>query len=158
LTENQILNRDIIMLSNKEIEQKLEELTIDESKWRQGAEKRRKNRSWFKLSARIAFRVLDELNHQGMTQVQLAEKMDITPQAVNKWLKGKENFTLESIFKFEKALGVTLLTVPKRTGIVIPRTEFNPKTQTYGSTKGVVEDPQTYQRSKWKIIEGGKAA
>jgi transcriptional regulator with XRE-family HTH domain len=147
------------VLNNNEIEQKLNELSAGKSDWRQRAEERRNNQSWLKLSARIAFRVLDELAHQGMTQVQLAEKLGITPQAVNKWLKGKENFTMESIFKLEKALGVTLLTVPKRTGTVVAKSVFKADHYSYGfSPVNEVKVNQAYEKKQLKLIECGEAA
>jgi len=38
--------------------------------------------------------------------------MGVTPQYINKIVKGKENLTLETIAKIEKALGITLIEVP----------------------------------------------
>jgi transcriptional regulator with XRE-family HTH domain len=146
------------MLPKEEIEQTLNELSAGNSDWRQRAEERRKNRSWQKLSARIAFRVLDELKHQNRTQVELAEQLGISPQAVNKWLKGKENFTLESIFKLESALGITLLSVPKRNGSVVHSKNFDAKAQTYSSTKGVAEFTQPYQKTQLRLVTAEKTA
>lgn len=156
LKGNQIPNLDI-MQTNKEIEKKLEELSIGESNWWKQAEERKANRSWIKLSARIAFRVFDELKYQGITQVELAERLEISPQAVSKWLKGKENFTLESIFKLEKALGITLLTIPKREGIALERNDFNPKGVKYTSSENSsIEMSQAY--GKLTLVKGKEAA
>ena len=46
-----------------------------------------------------------------MTQKQLSEALNVSPQVVNKWLKGKENFTLETISKIETALETPLMQV-----------------------------------------------
>lgn len=35
--------------------------------------------------------------------------MDVKPQTVHKWVKGKENFTFETLTKIELALGISLL-------------------------------------------------
>lgn len=43
-----------------------------------------------------------------LTQKDLVERMQISPQIVNRWAKGQENFTLETIVKLEKALGIQL--------------------------------------------------
>ena len=46
-----------------------------------------------------------------MTQRKLAEKMGVSPQYINKVVKGKENLTLETIAKIEDVLGITLIEV-----------------------------------------------
>lgn len=82
---------------------------IDDAKWRQS------NKTWLKKSSKIAVRVLREIRAQkpinGMTQKKLAEEMGVTPQYINKVVKGKENLTLETISKLEQVLGTTLMTV-----------------------------------------------
>lgn len=37
--------------------------------------------------------------------------MNVSPQQVNKWLKGKENFTFETVSKIEDALNIELLSI-----------------------------------------------
>ena len=39
--------------------------------------------------------------------------MNVTPQYVNNIVKGRENLTLETIAKLEKALGIELMTIVK---------------------------------------------
>ena len=56
---------------------------------------------------------------QGMSQKDLAEKLNVSPQMVNQWVKGSENFTLETISKIEYALGVELMNVSEKTNDVI---------------------------------------
>ena len=46
-----------------------------------------------------------------MTQKSLAAKLDVSPQQVNKILKGHENLTLETISRIEEALGMELVTI-----------------------------------------------
>ena len=79
---------------------------------RQESEYRRENRDWLRRSAQIAFAVRRELRLQGITQQELAGRMNVSPQYVGKILKGKDNLTLETISKMEKALGCTLVSVP----------------------------------------------
>jgi ribosome-binding protein aMBF1 (putative translation factor) len=99
------------MLNKIEMEHKLEDLSSGVSNWKERAEERISNKSRLKQSARIAFRVLDEFKHQGMTQMELANRLGISPQAVSRWLKGKEFLTNETIIKLEQALDIKLLTV-----------------------------------------------
>ncbi|NIJ52446.1 plasmid maintenance system antidote protein VapI [Dyadobacter arcticus] len=46
-----------------------------------------------------------------MSQKDLAEKLQVTPQTVNSWVKGNSNFTIETIVRIEEALGVELIGV-----------------------------------------------
>ncbi|RYY30521.1 MAG: XRE family transcriptional regulator [Chitinophagaceae bacterium] len=66
---------------------------------------------WKENSQNIALTLLDFLDENGLTQKSLAEMMGVSPQAINKWLKGQENFTLETIGKLEKVLKRKLIEV-----------------------------------------------
>ena len=48
------------------------------------------------------------LKEQKMTQKDLAEKMSVTPQYINKIVKGGENLTTETITKLENILGIAI--------------------------------------------------
>lgn len=97
---------------NKKISALLEE---DSSGWRIETDWYLANRDWIVHSARIAARVLLSLQERNMTQADLAAALGVSPQQVSKILKGKENLTLETIFKIERVLGITLLHVPSET-------------------------------------------
>jgi plasmid maintenance system antidote protein VapI len=85
------------------------------SGWIKDAKERQASRSWSKNSFRIAVRILREIRMQkpvnGMTQKTLADAMGVTPQYINKVVKGKENLTLETIAKIEQVLGITLIEI-----------------------------------------------
>ena len=51
------------------------------------------------------------LNDAKARQINI-EMMGVTPQYINKVVKGKENLTLETITKIEQVLGITLIEVP----------------------------------------------
>ena len=55
--------------------------------------------------------ILRELRLQSISQKELAERMDVSPQYINKVLKGYENLSLETISKFERVLGVSLINI-----------------------------------------------
>jgi len=85
------------------------------------------NRSWLKHSQKIALKVLSTLKEQSLSQKDLAERMQVSPQIINRWVKGQENFTLETIGKLENALGIQIFTIveitttsnlPGRTSVV----------------------------------------
>lgn len=121
----------------KPIEKKIEldKLSKGKSHWKKRAIDRKNNKHWLKKSRAIAFRILDELKEKGKTQVWLAQEMGIRPQQVNKWVRGSENFTLETIANLEKALGIELMNTPN-----IPPIKVD--------AKGPVGNPQYFSTGK----------
>lgn len=76
---------------------------LEQVKWR------KENRDWLKRSSAVALRVLSTLREKKMSQLDLAKIVGVSPQQVNKWLRGKENFTFETISKLEDALKIELI-------------------------------------------------
>lgn len=76
---------------------------------------RKENKYWLNTSSNISFKVLSKLRSnkkQGLkpsTQKELANSLGVTPQYVNKLVKGSENLTLETICKIENILGFDIL-------------------------------------------------
>ena len=54
-------------------------------------------------------RMFDKMEAEGITQKQLAERMNCSQQYVSKILKGCENLSLETVTKIELALGITVM-------------------------------------------------
>lgn len=79
------------------------------SSWKEKARYRSENKEWLKKSAAIAIMVLEALKAQMLTQRNLAEKMNVSPQQINKIVKGQENLTLETITNLELALGIHII-------------------------------------------------
>ena len=71
----------------------------------------RENKEWLRKSAKIALCVRRVLRVKGITQQELASRMNVSPQYVGRILKGQENLTLAVIAKLEKALQVTILSI-----------------------------------------------
>lgn len=92
---------------------KLEEVfgKIEPSQWIEAAQQQKQNRAWIRYSQEIALALLELMDQRSMTQKSLAEQMNVSPQLINKWVKGKENFTLETIAKLEAVFGVKLLRI-----------------------------------------------
>ncbi len=100
------------MTSQKEIQDKLNQIIADEpSKWLEEANYRFENKAWLRKSQAIALKILSHIRANGISQKELAERLNIAPQQVNRWVKGGENFTLETISKIEIALGIELIDV-----------------------------------------------
>ncbi|SHH08280.1 Helix-turn-helix [Flavobacterium micromati] len=69
------------------------------------------NKSWLNKSAMVAVNVLEALKAKGWSQKDLAQKMKVSAQQVNKILKGQQNLTFETISKLETALEISLIEV-----------------------------------------------
>ena len=99
-------------MENKEILDKLEQIVSKEpSKWHEESQYRIENKQWLKRSQAVALKILRTLREQGSNQKELALKLGVSAQLVNKWVKGTENFTFETIAKLEHALQVNLMSI-----------------------------------------------
>lgn len=81
----------------------------DSTDWKKKAQWRRDNRNWLHRSQEIALSILRALEDQKMQQKELAILLGVSPQQVSKWVKGKENFTLETISRIEDVLDINLI-------------------------------------------------
>ena len=92
--------------------EKLRQIAVDPSKEVLEQDKfMRENKDWLSKSAKIALCVRRVLRVKGITQQELASRMDVSPQYVGRILKGQENLTLAVIAKIEKALQLTILSI-----------------------------------------------
>ncbi|MBL6446768.1 helix-turn-helix transcriptional regulator [Fulvivirga sp. 29W222] len=94
-----------------------------DSKWREDNAYRKANRAWLRKSAKIAIKIGRALRDKGLSQKNLAELLEVSPQQVNKILKGRENLKLETITKIESALGIELISVISSDEIVVKKSE-----------------------------------
>ena len=81
------------------------------SQWHEDVKRRAEEKPWKKRSQAVALAVLRTLRAKKMSQKELAGQLGVSPQLVNKWVKGKENFTFETVGKLEAALGIQLMDV-----------------------------------------------
>jgi DNA-binding Xre family transcriptional regulator len=105
------------MEQSKKLENFLNLVTDEPSGWLEKAQWRNQNKQWLDRSAKIAIKILSTLrnnrkeNRSPNSQKDLAELMGVSPQQVNKMVKGTENLTLETISKIEKALSIQLMEI-----------------------------------------------
>jgi transcriptional regulator with XRE-family HTH domain len=100
-------------MGKSEIKDKISRLIVNEpSNWMDQVEYYEKNKSWLDKSAEIAVRILSTLRKLSLSQKDLADMIGVSPQYVNKVVRGQENLSLETICKIEKALQVSLAEVP----------------------------------------------
>ena len=98
-----------IMKVSADKELSLLEQHEERTAWREKAQWRRENRRWLRYSGFIALKVLNRLEELGMSQKELAAKMNCSPQYISRLLKGSENLTLETISKLETTLDIDLV-------------------------------------------------
>ncbi len=92
--------------------EKLKARSVKDDKWIKKGKWRQENEAWLDISFAIAIKILSALRDKNIKQKDLAKKLGLTPQYVNKIVKGQENLTLETISKFERALEINLIKVP----------------------------------------------
>jgi transcriptional regulator with XRE-family HTH domain len=68
-----------------------------------------KNRALIRESQKTALKILTKLDELGWTQIRLATVMQVSPQYVNKIVKGKENLTTETMLQIQEILDIPLL-------------------------------------------------
>lgn len=66
------------------------------------------------LYADLVVRINELMREKGITQKELAMRLDKQPSEISKWLRGEHNFTLRSIARLQAELGEPLLVVPTR--------------------------------------------
>jgi transcriptional regulator with XRE-family HTH domain len=87
-------------------------ISDDPSGWLEDADYYDANKYWMDKSALIAVKVLSAIRNQAVTQKELAEAIGVTPQYINKVLKGRENLSLATISKIERSLSISLISIP----------------------------------------------
>ncbi|BAV05762.1 Helix-turn-helix [Filimonas lacunae] len=66
-------------------------------------------RTFMRLYTDIVVRINEILAKKGLTQADLAHKLNKQPSEINKWLKGNHNLTLKTIAKLEAELGEDII-------------------------------------------------
>lgn len=101
------LEQNLKTMTNKEKFQNL--ISKEKSNTISRNRDRIKNRARLRESQDIALKVLNKLDDLGWSQRKLAEELKVTPQQVNKIVKGKENLTLETQVKLQQVLDIPIL-------------------------------------------------
>lgn len=100
-------------MSTKDQLNKIKEIVggFEKSTWIEEARARRANSEEIRLRQKIALNILRTTRQLNISQKQLAEMLKVSPQQVNKWVKGTENFAIGTIFKIQTVLDIKLIEV-----------------------------------------------
>lgn len=77
-------------------------------RWKERAKQDRTDRRNISRAQAFALELMDYMDIQGVKQTDLANKMGVTPQQVNKILRAKANLTFETLDKIADALEVNI--------------------------------------------------
>ena len=115
-------------MKNQNLIERLNNIAQVDNSWQDDVIFYEKNKEWLDYSAKIAVLILrilrknKEVGKFPSSQKDLAEVMDVSPQQINKYVRGTENLTLETILRISHAIGNQLIGV--------------------GSTSAIIEQPQ----------------
>jgi len=117
---------------------------FERSNWLLEAKARQVNNDEILARQKIAFRILRTLRQTNTSQKQLAEMLAVSPQQVNKWVKGSENFSIGTIMKIQQALNIILIEIvePKpqmRTTMLFKRTGVYAQVKTVSIAHSVAQ-------------------
>ena len=106
-----------------ELKKKIADLVSEssQSSWKEKVAWRKANKAWLGKSADVALRILDALEELNWKKAKLAHEMGVSPQQVSKYVKGEENFKLETLCKLEKVLGIELVTILQKDEEVVQK-------------------------------------
>ena len=80
-----------------------------DSTWKIKMERIRRSKLWAGDMSRIALIILDYLEDHGKTQRWLSEQLGVSPQQVNKIVKGRQNLSWGKLKEIEDVLGIKLV-------------------------------------------------
>lgn len=83
-------------------------ITKTATSWKDRAKKDRANRRNISRAQKFALELLEYMELNNIKQKDLAFKMNVSPQQVNKILRAKSNITFETLDKIADALGVSI--------------------------------------------------
>lgn len=86
------------------------------TQWKERAKKDRSNRRNITRAQEFALELMDYMDLHNIKQVDLANRMDVSSQQVNKILRAKANLTFETLDKIANALEVEISSPKIKTG------------------------------------------
>lgn len=102
----------------------------------------------------IATRIRHALKEKGLSQKALAKAMEVSPQALTRIMKGRQNLTLQTIRRIENVLNIRLLTIYEPTNMLIQRMTFVPVEIYYNTQSEMIKyKPKAEDYALGKVAE-----
>ncbi|PIF32245.1 helix-turn-helix protein [Flavobacterium sp. 9] len=98
-------------MESKNLENFQKLVSNEQSGWLEKFSYYKANKKWIDQSSKVAINILEALKQKGLSQKDLAQKMNVSAQQINKILKGQQNLTLETISKLENTLEISLIEI-----------------------------------------------
>lgn len=95
------------------------------------------------MNEEIRSRIREEMARKGMSQRELAERLDVTPSALSQVLSGKRGTMPESLMDVLNALGLTLEAVPVKDLEPLPEPEPGKRGRPRSSSSGQDAEGET---------------
>lgn len=85
----------------------------DLTSWMKEDEAAKRNEEKVRATTKIILHLIDYMESHQMSQTDLARKLNVTPQYINKLLHGQDtSFRIETAIEYGKLLGITLIEIP----------------------------------------------
>ena len=81
------------------------------SKIRANAAEHWENESWLRWSRQIAKSLIDYMEANGLKRIELAERLNVSPQYLSRLLSGRENLSLKSLAQIQDKLGFDMFKI-----------------------------------------------
>lgn len=97
-------------MKNQNLFEQLNNIAEVDNSWQNDVIYHEQNQEWLDYSAKIAvliLRILRENKEKGRfpsSQKELAEVIKVSPQQINKYIRGTENLTLETLLRISQVL------------------------------------------------------
>ena len=69
------------------------------------------NESWLRWSRQIAMSLIDYMEAIGLKRIELAERLNVSPQYLSRLLSGRENLSLKSLAQIQDKLGFDMFKI-----------------------------------------------
>ena len=77
----------------------------------------------------IADIIKEAIKEKRISKAKFAKQMGVQPSVVSRWTRGSHNFTIETIFKIEQVLGITIIDCRKVESRIISRIKVDQQGQ-----------------------------
>ncbi len=143
-------------MGSQNLKDKIIAQSRNDSSWLENAKYRQANNDWLSLSFKIALKILRYLRANKISQKDLASQLDWSPQYLSKVLKGKENFTLETICKIQNLIGINLIEIPVYSNQIeveynLNEIIFTVSVKEIKETMSYVENKESYSQNKEEV-------